>query len=220
MFSNLLYKILSPLPASVKRFLTKIQFLYFRYCGRPYKPLESTKAQSRRQREGFFGKYCTGRGIDIGYGGDLLTNDCCGWDIEHGDAQLLGQEKDCSYDFAYSSHTLEHMIDPVVALQNWWRVVKPGGHLILYIPHRDLYEKKKELPSRWNLDHKHFFLLDKDDAPDTKSILGLIRTALTGYEIIYAKECSEGHTITEPDVHSDGEYSIEVVVRKNPEANS
>jgi SAM-dependent methyltransferase len=112
------------------------------------------------------------------------------------------------------------MLDPIVAIRNWWRVLKPGGYMILYIPHRDLYEKRMTLPSRWNPDHKHFFLLDKDEAPDTKNVLDLIRHALTGYEIIYAKECSEGHTITAPDVHSDGEYSIEVVVRKIPEANS
>jgi hypothetical protein len=33
-------------------------------------------------------------------------------------------------------------------------------------------------------------------------------------EIIYANECNEGHTITDPLIHSDGEYSIEVVVKK------
>jgi hypothetical protein len=43
----------------------------------------------------------------------------------------------------------------------------------------------------------------------------LIERTLDGKELVYAKACSEGHTITEPDVHSDGEYSIEVVLRKS-----
>jgi len=217
---QVVYRLLGALPKPIKDKLIAIQFLYFRIFGRPLKALESTKARGRRSRENFFERFCTGKGFDIGYGGDLLTPNSVGWDVEHGDAQLLRNVRDCSYDFVYSSHTLEHMVDPVIALRNWWRVLRPGGHLLLYLPHRDLYEKRSTLPSRWNPDHKHFFLLDKDEAPDTKSILGLIRTALSGYEIIYAKECSEGHTITEPEVHSDGEYSIEVVVRKISETNS
>ncbi len=37
---------------------------------------------------------------------------------------------------------------------------------------------------------------------------------LNDFDIVYAKECSERHTINDPDLHSDGEYSIEVVIRK------
>jgi SAM-dependent methyltransferase len=211
---NIIFKILSLLPSPIKAILYRFQFFVFRTFGRPRKDLESTKARERREREGFFAKYCNGSGLDIGYGGDLLVPNCKGWDVEHGDAQLVAGVLDHSYDFVYSSHTLEHMVDPVVSLLNWWRVVKPGGLLILYIPHRDLYEKRRILPSRWNLDHKHFFLLDRDDPPHTKGILGLIDQALTGHQVLYAKECSEGHTIIDSEIHSDGEYSIEVVVRK------
>ncbi len=67
--------------------------------------------------------------------------------------------------------------------------------MILYLPHRNLYEKKKTLPSRWNLDHKHFFLIDKDEEPDTIGIIPMIQRSLSDFEIVYAKECSEGHTI-------------------------
>lgn len=182
--------------------------------GRPYKACETTKAKGRRVREGFFEKYCDGRGLDIGYGGDLLAKNCKGWDLEHGDAQYLKRIKDSKFDFVYSSHTLEHMVNPSIALKNWWRVLKKGGYLILYIPHKDLYEKKKTLPSRWNQGHKHFFLLDEGEGIDTIAIVLLIRQVLSKYEIIYATECDEGHTITDPEIHSDGEYSIEIVVQK------
>lgn len=175
---------------------------------------ESAKARPRRTREGFFDAYCRGRGLDIGFGDDLLASNCDGWDKQHGDAQYLHGLADDSYDFVYSSHTLEHMVDPAIALRNWWRVLKPAGFLILYIPHRDLYEKRTSLPSRWNPDHKSFFLLDRDDPPDTVGVLPLIERTLSDYDIVYAKECAEGFTITAPDVHSDGEYSIEIVIKK------
>lgn len=186
----------------------------YRRFGRPIQMLESAKSKARRQREGFFEKYCQGLGLDIGYGGDLLCPNCQGWDIEHGDAQYLQGLPAEHFDFVYSSHTLEHMVEEKVALQNWWHVLKTGGYLILYIPHRDLYEKKRTLPSKWNGDHKHFFLLDQDDPPDTIGIVPLIESVLTDSEIIYAKVCNDGNTITDPNLHSNGEYSIEVVIKK------
>lgn len=175
---------------------------------------ETSKAKTRRIKEGFFEKYTQGRGLDIGYGGDLISPNAAGYDFEHGDAQYLNELKDGQYDFVYSSHTLEHLPDPALALKNWYRVLKKGGYLILYIPHRDLYEKKKTLPSRFNPNHTNFFLVDRDEAPDTVGIVPLIERTLKNYELIYAKECSEGHTITDPEIHSDGEYSIEVVLKK------
>lgn len=175
---------------------------------------ETFKSHERRKREGFFEKYCQGEGLDIGYGGDILMPGCSGWDIENGDAQYMDGIEDESFDFVYSSHCLEHMVNVRVSLQNWFRIVKPGGYLILAVPHRDLYEKKKTLPSRWNMDHKHMFLLGRAEKPDTLDIMEEIRESLTNYDIKYAKACDEGHTITDPLKHSDGEYQIEVVVQK------
>jgi SAM-dependent methyltransferase len=106
------------------------------------------------------------------------------------------------------------MSDPELALRNWLRVVKPGGYLILYVPHRELYEKRKMLPSRWNIDHKFFILPEFDEPPDTLGLVQLVKRALGETEIVYHKVCDEGHTIVDPDLHSDGEYSIEMVVRK------
>ena len=146
--------------------------------------------------------------------GDLVTKDAEGFDFEHGDAQYLKGKKDNTYDFVYSSHTIEHLPDPSEAIRNWFRVVKPGGYLIIYLPHRDLYEKKKTLPSRFNPNHLHFFLIDKDEKPDTLGIIPLIERSINNFQLIYAKECNEGHTIKNPLVHSDGEYSIEVVIKK------
>ena len=182
--------------------------IYQHYVG------ETAKAHDRRKREGFFEKYCSGEGLDIGYGADLIVPDCSGWDFRNGDAQYLSGIADESFDFVYSSHCLEHMYDVPVALKNWFRVVRKGGYLILAIPHRDLYEKRRQLPSRWNGDHKHMFLIGRAEPPDTLDIVEEISRALKGYDIKYIKACDEGHTITDPLVHSDGEYQIEAVIQK------
>lgn len=182
--------------------------IYQKYEGETY------RAFARRKREGFFEKYCKGEGLDIGYGSDPLTPDCSGWDLQNGDAQYMNGIEDESFDWVYSSHCLEHMVDVRVALKNWWRIVRKSGYLIIAVPHRDLYEKKKELPSRWNGDHKHMFLIGKHEEPDTLDIVEEVRMSLENYDIKYVKACDEGHTITDPLIHSDGEYQIEMVIQK------
>lgn len=59
-------------------------------------------------------------------------------------------------DTIFSSHLLEHIDDYRAALREWWRLVKPGGHLILYLPHRDFYPNIGQPGA--NPDHKHDFL--------------------------------------------------------------
>jgi SAM-dependent methyltransferase len=41
---------------------------------------------------------------------------------------------DHGYDFVLSSHSLEHTANPVKALKEWIRVVKPGGPVIVVLP--------------------------------------------------------------------------------------
>ena len=182
--------------------------IYQNYIG------ETSKAHARREREGFFEKYCQGEGLDIGYGADLIVPGCSGWDIRNGDAQYMKGVEDESFDYVYSSHCLEHVTDVRVALKNWFRLVRKGGFLIITVPHRNLYEKKRRLPSRWNINHKHMFLIGETEVPDTLDIVEEVRESITGYDIKYIKACDEGHTITDPYVHSDGEYQIEMVIQK------
>ncbi len=195
---------------------SQARLIKYRAVGRPPYAGETAKARARRLREGFLEKYCGGRGLDIGYGGDLLSNNCVGWDLEHGDAQRLDGIDDESLDFVYSSHTLEHVADASTALRIWYRVVKSGGHLILFVPDRDLYEKQLTLPSRWNPDHRRFFLLHRDEPPDTVGLLPLIHKVIPDAAVVCARRCADGHTIVEPLTHSDGEYSLEVILRKPP----
>lgn len=178
--------------------------------------METSKAKSRRSAEGWFARYLQRRGIDIGCGSDPVTADCDRWDAVRGDGdatEMAGIEVE-SYDWVYSSHLLEHLPDPRAALLRWWQLVQAGGYLILIVPHRDLYEKRRILPSRFNGDHKFFLLPDRDDPPHTLSLARLLGETTPGGRLLYIRTCDDGHTITDPARHSDGEYSIEAVVRK------
>ena len=124
----------------IKRFYL---IVIYRYWKRPVTLGETSKAHDRRIREGFFELFCNGIGLDIGFWGDLVTKNSTGFDFEHGDAQKLEHIEDESFDFVYSSHTIEHLPDPSEGIKNWFRVLKSGGYLIIYLPHRDLYEKKE-----------------------------------------------------------------------------
>lgn len=62
---------------------------------------------------------------------------------------------DAELDFVFSSHLLEHIEDYRGALTEWWRVIRPGGHLVLYLPHADLYPNIGDPGA--NTDHKHDF---------------------------------------------------------------
>ena len=103
--------------------------------------------------------FFSGRGIDIGCDRDPITPDAITHDKIYGfDASDLSRYPNECFDFVYSSHCLEHLVDPTLAVKEWWRVVKKGGHLIIVVPHFALYEKKV-LPSRFNSDHKWGFTL-------------------------------------------------------------
>jgi len=51
------------------------------------------------------------------------------------DGSDLSAIPDGCYDFILSSHNLEHFANPVKALKEWERVVRPGGVLVLVLPY-------------------------------------------------------------------------------------
>jgi SAM-dependent methyltransferase len=54
-----------------------------------------------------------------------------------GEASRLDGVADGAYDALLASHVLEHLANPLGALAEWQRVVRPGGHVLLVMPHRD-----------------------------------------------------------------------------------
>jgi len=140
---------------------------------------EQSKAAKRRFAIGaFHNRYFVGHGIDVGgkpdplgqYGGIFARMDSVQtWDLEDGDAQYMAGVVDNRFDFLHASHCLEHMVDVRVALDNWLRIVKPGGFLIITVPDEDLYELG-QWPSRFNPDHKWTFTIMKSESWSPKSI--------------------------------------------------
>lgn len=184
---------------------------------------ETEKAYKRRVQEGFFEKYIRGSVIDVGCSCDLrqmVVPYATPYDFSlgSGDAQYMEGVLDETYDTVYSSHLLEHIEKQKVALRNWYRILKPGGYLIVCVPERDLYEKKKELPSRWaDPAHRRFYKIGEHNPPNTYDILRVIEKSLDNkVEIVYAKVCDTDYNYSLPEnVIPVGEYQIEVVMRKN-----
>lgn len=53
------------------------------------------------------------------------------------EARDLAAIPDETYDFVISSHMLEHSANPIAVLNEWKRVVRTSGALMLVLPHRD-----------------------------------------------------------------------------------
>jgi SAM-dependent methyltransferase len=129
----------------------------------------SLSMQRRAHDSRFATRYFVGAGLDVGGGHDSLAlftelfpliRNVVIYDQPQGDAQKLENVDDGSFDFVFSSHCLEHVRDPMEALGNWIRVVRPGGHLVISVPDEDLYEQGV-WPSTFNTDHKMTFTLCK-----------------------------------------------------------
>ena len=54
--------------------------------------------------------------------------------VARGDELPVSDE---SQDFVISSHVIEHFFDPIKALREWMRVVRPGGYIFVIAPHKE-----------------------------------------------------------------------------------
>lgn len=125
--------------------------------------------------------YLQGKCLDIGCGQSKVWPNLIGVDslkdyggqrpssvdiVSEGDKLSMFSDK--SMDGVFSSHFLEHVVDYKSCLEEWWRVIKPGGYLTLYLPHKELYPNIGQ--EGGNPDHKHDFL--PDDIIDAMKEIG------------------------------------------------
>jgi len=180
---------------------------------------EASKFRERWQRLGRWERYFVpGQTIlDVGCGNDKIVDWATGWDVAQGDAQKLDGVANDSYDLVFSAHCIEHMRSPLEALTNWWRVVRPGGHLIVVGPDEDLYEQGI-VPSVFNPDHKVTLTLHKYDSwsPLTINLIDLVRP-LAGHKLVLAEIVDAGYDHTKQGVDQTlgtAEAGVELVVQK------
>ncbi len=178
--------------------------------------LESQKSYKAKIENGFFARFLSGPAVlDIGFAG------------HEGDGQPIvpqatGIDKDFpgydgitlpfateSQDAVYSSHCFEHIADYAGALREWHRVLKVGGHMIIVVPHKHLFEKRDDLPSAWNLDHKRFYTAG--------SLLAEVESSLpaNSYRVRHLadNDCGYDYSIAPLDP-AVGCFEIELVLEK------
>lgn len=176
---------------------------------------ETAKTYQQKIESGFWDRYIKGyKVLEIGYKGyqegvEPILN-AIGVDLDYpGYDGLHLPFPDQSQDAVYSSHTLEHIEFWRRAIKEWFRVTRIGGHVIIVVPHRELYERRATPPSRWNEDHKRFYT--------PISLLSEVATALNTaeYRIRHLCENDDGYDYSLPaDVHPVGCYEIELVIER------
>lgn len=193
---------------------------------------ETSKAVQRRLHDAnFISRYFRGNGIDIGAGNDQLgqyielfplMESCKSWDRDDGDAEHMVGVKNEQYDFVHSSHSLEDMNEPSVAIANWLRILKPGGHLIVTVPDEDMYEQGV-FPSTFNPDHKWTFTINKLTSWSNKSrnLFDIIASFGDAADVIKIEQLTStyryGLDRQDQTRTPIGEAAIEFIIRKRPE---
>ena len=185
--------------------------------------IESIKSYAQKVDNGFLEKYLSGKNIlEIGYQGYNanrkvvpIVENATGIDTDYpGYDGIHLPFADESQDAVYSSHVLEHIPDWGAALQDWFRVLKIGGYMVIVVPHWLLYEKKKDLPSQFaGWGHRRYYL------PCT--LLTELQDALPlgEWRLRYMCDNDTGFDYTLPDrTHSEGCYEIECVIEKIADA--
>lgn len=185
----------------------------------PNRPVgfESRKLYAARAAEGFWDRFVTGPAVlDIGFRGGIgdalpIVDGAVG--VELGTPGYDGLRlpwPDQSQDAVHASHVLEHVPDAEASLREWFRVLRVGGHLLLFVPHACLYERRLSVPpSRWSPEHVRSFT--------PASLLGLVERVLppNHYRVRRLADRDDGYEYGLPaSAHPTGALEIECVLQR------
>lgn len=110
----------------------------FEYRGQQF-PSYLRDGNAMRWVQPFADQFCRGAGLDVGCG-DWCLPGALGIDIQikGGCEALRLPPRTGGWDYIFSSHCMEHLDDPIEALDHWRERLRPGGTLMLYLPHPDM----------------------------------------------------------------------------------
>lgn len=171
--------------------------------------------------------YFQGVGIDIGCGSDCLDNTVfknihtvVQYDNQldnRCDAATCYDLDNDKFDFVYSSHCLEHLIDPYASFKNWIRICKPSGYIVFAVPHEIFYEKCR-WPSIYNPDHKTSWTYEyKSNLPASINIIDFLNVFKSQVEVISTNTILLDFDFTnffEDQTRRNAVCQIECVLRK------
>jgi predicted SAM-dependent methyltransferase len=110
-----------------------------------------------------------------------------GYKVFECDMHDLKMFKDHEFDVVYSSHTLEHAYEPLVAAKEFHRILKPGGILLVVLPYPDPNPENDEA-------HGGKYEIGTDRLDDGKSVVEFF--SRSGFHLLKTKF----DTFREPEI--------------------
>ena len=121
----------------------------FEFEGQTY-PSFITNGNAQQYVAAIAKQFCTGIGLDVCAGPWPLPG-ARPIDLARGDDAMALPAG--TWDYVFSSHGLEHLVNPVAALEHWKTRISSGGVLFLYVPHPDAAMWRPQ----HNREHLHLF---------------------------------------------------------------
>lgn len=129
-------------------------------------------------------KYIRGKVLDYGCGGDKITPEATGVDgrslpgvtyvvpdLEN--PGVLGAAFLKSYNTVFSSHFLEHVIEPYKMVTIWNQFLIPHGNLVLYLPDGRHYSHENNPEHLWDINYDNFlFWFKRNFCGEGKNYMG------------------------------------------------
>lgn len=140
--------------------------LFFQYSLPIYKVAASIDGANFADTTMWEGELAEGRTFEFGSG-----------KVGHqyiAEATDLGDVGDDAYDFVLSCHSLEHVANPLKAVTEWIRVVRPGGHILLVLPNKDAnFDHRRPITTFEHLQSDYLGDIGEDDLTHLDEILTL-----------------------------------------------
>jgi len=153
--------------------------LLYEYDGATY-PEYLKHGNAMQFAQPFAAQFCKGRGLDVGAGRWPLPGaQPVDRALAH-NAQALPEGK---WDYIFSSHCIEHLSDPVSAIEHWKTRLREGGVLFLYLPH--------PAQKYWRPQHcrKHLHLFYPADVAQMLRDLGFVDVLNSERDLCWSFAC-------------------------------